>query len=91
MALAEQLAHCAARASNRPTFLGYQIAAYQRTHGLTDELLAAELGILPERLANLRLCGRVRVEDAAQCADDIRVIAAHIGCDPRALARIVLG
>jgi hypothetical protein len=81
----------AAKASRDPSYLGHAIAAHQRKHGLTDELLAVELGVPVETLANLRLCGRLRVEDPATFAADVKVVADRFGCDAKVVARIGLG
>ena len=64
--------HFAARCASEPTFLAYALAAYQRRHGLTDELLAEVLGCTRDALTRLRLCGMPRVH----CfANDCRQIA----------------
>jgi hypothetical protein len=84
------LERLARRVSTDPLFFASVIAAYQKQHNRTDESLAAELRIPVERLTNLRLCGRLRIEDATLFAEDVRQVATKFGCDPRALARIAL-
>ena len=54
------LERLARRASAEPSFLGWQLAAFARARGLTDDALAAFLGCPRERLANVRLCGAIR-------------------------------
>ncbi len=87
----QQLTHLAARASQRASFLGFQLAIYARLHTLTDDQLAERLSIAVERLANLRLCGRIRVEVPETCAADVRAIADKFGCNAAVLAQIVKG
>jgi hypothetical protein len=66
----------AARCSSEPSFLAHALAAYQRRHGFTDELLAAVLGCTLDTLTHLRLCGMPR----AWCfAGDCREVAGKFG------------
>lgn len=74
------------RAQESPAFLGYTLAQYRDGHGLTDELLAAELGVPIGDYWNLCTCGSVRVEHRAA---DLHEIATTFGADPDALARVV--
>jgi hypothetical protein len=82
MSLLERLA---ARCAADPTFLAHALAAYQRRHGLTDELLADALGCTLDALTRLRLCGMPRVH----CfADDCRLVAEKFGARVEMLEEI---
>jgi hypothetical protein len=70
------LEHIATRCPIEPTFLAYALAAYQRRHDLTDELLANVLDCKHDILTRLRLCGISRT----RCfAEDCRLIAERFG------------
>jgi hypothetical protein len=76
----------ARRCMTSPAFLGYTLAAYRDRHGLTDALLAAELGCTLADYWSLCACGPVRAE---QRDADLNEIAAHCRCDAAALGRVV--
>lgn len=80
-------AHYARRCMTAPAFLGFALAQYRDAHGITDELLAAELGVNMADYWNLCACGAVRREHLTA---DLHEIAAHCRCDVVALARAVL-
>ncbi len=70
------LEHFAARCASEPSFLAYALAAYQRRHGLSDELLAEVLGCTRDALTRLRLCGMPRT----WCfAEECQLIAERCG------------
>ena len=77
------LERLARRASARPTFLGWQLAAFARARGFDDDALAAHLGCPRERLANVRLCGAIRRE---HFREDVTSVAEKFGLNVRHLA-----
>jgi hypothetical protein len=83
------LSHFAARVEDDPTFLAHALALYRDRRGLTDDDLAARLGVTPDQLARLKVCGAVadyHDDDRPQMVADI---AAATGCDPATLAGIL--
>jgi hypothetical protein len=77
----------ARRCMTSPAFLGFALATYRDRHGLTDELLAAELGCTLADYWSLCACGPVRREHVTA---DLREIAPTVRRDVVALARVVL-
>jgi hypothetical protein len=69
-----------------PTLLGYPLARYQELHGIDDATLAAQLGIAPHQLDDLRASPRPWGDPYG-----IRLgrIAELFGADAPALANIV--
>jgi hypothetical protein len=78
-----QLRRLAARASEDPSFLGWQLAAFARVRGFDDAALADFLGCPVEALANVRLCGPIRPE---YFREDVTCVAAKFGLNPQRLA-----
>lgn len=66
------LMRLARQARTRPGFLAEPLFAYQDAHALTDEQLAAEIGVQVEQLKHLALC-QVPTSDT-----DITTIANHV-------------
>jgi hypothetical protein len=79
--------HFARRCMTSPAFLGHTLAAYRDRHGLTDEALAAQLGVTLADYWSLCACGPVRPQHATA---DLNEIATHCHCNVTALARVVL-
>lgn len=77
------LQHMSVRAESMPDMLAHRLARYRDARGLTDDDLCALLGITPDSLVRLRLCGCPRVPG------DTGVIAAAVGCDAGRLAEII--
>ena|SRR5579884_377336 len=69
-----------------PDFLGSALARYCDAEELSDEELAARLRCSVERLVQLRLCLRPRLE---RFWADVQEIATAVGADPDELAKIV--
>jgi hypothetical protein len=69
------LMRLARQARTRPGFLAEPLFAYQDAHALTDEQLAAEVGVPVEQLKHLALC-QVPASD-----EDIATIADHVQAD----------
>jgi hypothetical protein len=67
-----QLHRLARRASEDPSFLGWQLAAFARVRGFDDDALAGYLGCPTATLANLRICGLIRPE---HFRDDVTCVA----------------
>jgi hypothetical protein len=76
----------ARRAVLDSSFLGHQLAAYAARHGLADAGLAEQIGVPVEQLANLRICGRIRIDSPEHVAGDLRSVAEKFGCDMAPLA-----
>jgi hypothetical protein len=74
------LMRLARQARTRPGFLAEPLFAYQDAHTLTDEQLAAEVGVSVEQLKHLALC-QVPASD-----EDIATIADHVQADARLLS-----
>lgn len=76
------LERLARQASARPTFLGWQLAAFARARGFDDDALAAHLGCPRATLANVRLCGVIRQEhfraDVMSVAEKFGLIVARL-------------
>jgi hypothetical protein len=73
----------ARRASEKPTFLGWQLAAFARARGFDDTALAAFLECPVGKLANVRLCGPIRAEHFRA---DVMDVATKFGLNPHRLA-----
>jgi transcriptional regulator with XRE-family HTH domain len=80
------LLRAARRARQEPSFLGSVLARYQERYGLTDAMLARELGVDELAVARLALCGLPRPNSFAE---DVRAIAERTGVSPLQLARIL--
>ncbi|TXI11662.1 MAG: hypothetical protein E6Q76_02195 [Rhizobium sp.] len=65
----------AARASSDPAYFGYHLRDYATAHCLTNAALAAWLGVAPDVLTRIRICGTPR--DRADCEE----IAGKLGGD----------
>jgi hypothetical protein len=79
----ELLTHAARQAQDRPAYVAWALARVQAREGLSDEALAARLGITSVDLPRLALCLRPRPEhwDA-----DLAQIASRFGLTPEPLA-----
>lgn len=77
------LERLARRASEEPSFLGWQLAAFARTRGLNDAALADFLGCPIATLANVRLCGPIRAD---HFREDVTCVAGKFGLNPQRLA-----
>jgi hypothetical protein len=73
----ELLTHAARRAQDRPAYVAWALARVQAREGLSDEALAAWLGLATVDLPRLALCLRPRPdqwdEDLAQIAGTFRI------------------
>ena len=87
--MSSALERFAARCSSDLWFLGHLLREYARCNHLDDAALANRLGCSLNALTRVRLCRTLRT-DPAGCAEGIRDIAAGVGCDARALARVFL-
>lgn len=73
----------ARRASEKPTFLGWQLAAFARARGFDDAALAEFLECPVATLTNVRLCGPIRPEHRRT---DLVDVAAKFGLNVARLA-----
>jgi hypothetical protein len=76
------LQHLSHRVEADPSFLGYHLALYRDRNGLTDDDLAAWLGLPAGEMPKLRLCGVPA--DAA----GVSPVAGRFGCDAGRLGEI---
>lgn len=86
--MSDPLADLAAKAAGDPFFLGFALAEYARTDGLTDDQLAAHLGCPAGNLTMLRLCRAPRPDPDGFRAD-VERIAERFGADAGRLATVV--
>ncbi len=70
-------------AKQAPGFLAEPLFAYQVAHQLTNEQLAAEVGVPVEQLQNLALCSAPTAEG------DIATLAHHVQGDASLLSECV--
>jgi len=82
------LSHMANRAAARTYFLAGAIQAYQERHQLDRQALANWLGITPETLTLVELCGRPDPTEA-RYEQDIEAIASEFEFDPAKLETIL--
>ena len=82
----ELLTHAARRAQDRPAYVAWALARVQAREGLSDEALAAWLGLATVDLPRLALCLRPR---SAQWAEDLAQIATRFGLAPEPLAGLL--
>jgi hypothetical protein len=86
--MSDPLADLAAKAVRDPYFLGFALAEYARTEGLTDDQLAARLGCPVGNLTMLRLCRTPRPDPDGFRAD-VERIAERFGADVGRLASVL--
>jgi hypothetical protein len=84
----EPLTSAARRAQDRPAYVAWALARVQVWEGLSDEALAARLGIVTVDLPRLALCLRPRQD---LWAEDLAQIASRFGLDPEPLATALRG
>jgi hypothetical protein len=77
------LTYAARRAQDRPASVAWALARVQAREGLSDEALAARLGIATEDPPRLALCLRPRLD---LWAEDLAQIASRFGLAPEPLA-----
>jgi hypothetical protein len=82
----ELLTEAARRAQDQPPYVAWALARVQAREGLSDEALAARLGLATVDLPRLALCLRPR---PGQWDADLAQIAARFGLAPEALATIL--
>jgi hypothetical protein len=82
----ELLTHAARRAQDRPSYVAWALARAKAREGLSDETLAARLGIATVDLPRLALCLRPRPD---QWAEDLAQIAIRFGLAPEPLAAVL--
>jgi hypothetical protein len=82
----ELLTHAARRAEDRPSYVAWALAVVRVREGLSDEALAARLGIATVDLPRLALCMRPRRD---HWAEDLAQIATRFGLAPEPLAAIL--
>jgi hypothetical protein len=82
----ELLTHAARRAQDQPAYVAWALAQVRAREGLSDDVLAARLGIATVDLPRLALCLRPRPD---QWAEDLAQIATRFGLAPEPLAAIL--
>ena len=82
----ELLTHAARRAQERPAYVAWALVQVQVREGLSDEALAARLGLATVDRPRLALCLRPRPD---QWAADLAQIATRFGLAPEPLAAIL--
>jgi DNA-binding phage protein len=82
----ELLTYTARRAQDRPAYVAWALARVKAREGLSDEALAARLGIATVDLTHLALCLRPRPE---HWAEDVAQIATKFGLAPEPLAVVL--
>lgn len=82
----ELLTHAARRAQDQPASVAWALTRVQVQEGLSDEALAARLGIATVDLPRLALCLRPRPD---QWAADLAQIATRFGLAPEPPAAIL--
>jgi DNA-binding phage protein len=82
----ELLAYTARWAQDRPAYVAWALARVQAREGLSDEALAARLGIASVDLPRLALCLRPRPE---HWAEDLAQIATRFGLASEPLAAVL--
>jgi hypothetical protein len=82
----ELLTEAARRAQDRPDYVGWALARVQAQEGLSDEALAARLGIATVDLPRLALCLRPRPE---QWDADLAQITTRFGLALEPLAPVL--
>jgi hypothetical protein len=82
----ELLTHAARRAQGRPAYVAWALARVQAREGLSDEALAARLGLATVDLPRLALCRRPRPD---QWDADLAQIAARFDLAPEPLAAVL--
>src|SRR5882724_153507 len=82
----ELLTHAARRAQDRPAYVAWALAQVQVREGLSDEALAAWLGLATVDLPRLALCLRPRPD---HWAEDLAQIATRLGLPSEPLAVIL--
>lgn len=83
---AQLLSHAARRARDRPAYVAWALAQVQARQGLSDEALAARLGMATVDLPRLALCRRPRPD---QWDEDLAQIAGTFRIDPHTLAAVL--
>jgi hypothetical protein len=86
--MSDRMAALARRVEDDPFFLAAALAAYARTEGLSDALLAQRLGCMPVQLAAMRLCRTPR-PTAREFQEDVERIASAFQIDATVLAEVV--
>ncbi len=82
----ELLTYAARRARDQPAYVAWALAKVQGREGLSDEALAARLGLATVDLPRLALCLRPRPD---QWDADLTQIAGTFRIDPNTLAAIL--
>jgi hypothetical protein len=82
----ELLTEAARRAQDRPAYVAWALARLQAREGLSDEALAARLGLATVDLPRLGLCRRPRPD---QWDTDLAQIATRFGIAPEPLAAVL--
>jgi hypothetical protein len=82
----ELLSDAARRAQERPAYVAWALAQVQVREGLSDDVLAARLGIATVDLPRLALCLRPRPD---KWAEDLAQIATRFGLAPELLAAVL--
>jgi hypothetical protein len=82
----ELLTDAARRAQERPAYVAWALARVQVREGLSDDALAARLGIATVDLPRLALCLRPRPD---QWDEDLAQIASRFGLAPAPLAALL--
>jgi transcriptional regulator with XRE-family HTH domain len=82
------LARYAAHLASDDEFMASILRQYREQETLTESAMANRLGISSEMYVRLAMCQRP-VSDAARFAEQVRQIAAYVGCDAVQLAQIV--
>jgi hypothetical protein len=86
--MSDPLDDLVAKATRDPFFLGFALAEYARTEGLTDDQLAARLDCPVGNLTMLRLCRAPRT-DADGFRADVERIAERFGADAGRFAGVL--
>jgi DNA-binding phage protein len=82
----ELLIHAALRAQDRPAYVAWALAQVRAREGLSDDVLAARLGLATGDLPRLALCLRPRPD---QWDADLAQIASRFGLVPEPLATLL--
>jgi hypothetical protein len=82
----ELLTHAARRAQDRPAYVAWALARVQARERLSDDALAARLGIATVDLPRLALCLRPRPD---HWAEDLAQIATRFGLLSEPLAAVL--
>lgn len=82
----ELLTDAARRAQDWPAYVAWALARVKAREGLSDDALAARLGIATVDLPRLALCLRPRRD---HWAEDLAQIATRFGLAPEPLARLL--